>query len=209
VIHPDTELRQVDPEIGLGVHATRLIPRGTITWVLDALDQRIAAERLASLGKLYRPLIDRYAYLNGHGERILCWDIGRFMNHSCDANTISTGWDFDLAIRDIQPGEQVTNDYALLNLEESFRCACGAACCRGMVSSTPSDWDALTPLLDERVRNACSDGARVEQQLWPWVQSKRAVRRAFLNPRLALSVAEHRFGTEPVAIERTLASSGS
>lgn len=209
MIHPDTELRHVDHEIGLGVYATRLIPRGTITWVLDALDQRIAPERLASLGRLYRPLIDRYAYLNGHGERILCWDIGRFMNHSCDANTISTGWDFDLAIRDIQAGEQITNDYTLLNLEDSFPCACGAPGCRGTVSSRPCDWDALTPLLDERVREACSDAARVEQRLWPWVQQKRAVRRAFLNPRLALSVAEHRFDTGPVAIQRTLASSGS
>jgi hypothetical protein len=207
VIHPDSELRQVDPEIGLGVHATRLIPRGTITWVLDALDQRIAPERLESLGRLYRPLIDRYAYLNGRGERILCWDIGRFMNHACDANTISTGWDFDLAVRDIRAGEQITNDYALLNLEHAFRCACGADACRGTITSTPTDWDALTPQLDEHVRVACGDAARVAQPLWPWIQQKRAVRRAFIDPRRVRSVAEHRFDAMRGAA--TFASGGS
>lgn len=199
MIHPDTELREVDAEVGLGVFATRPIPRGTITWVLDELDQRITPERMARLGRLYRPLVDRYAYLNGHGERILCWDIGRFMNHSCEANTISTGWDFDLAIRDIAPGEQITNDYALLNLEESFACACGSARCRRRVTSTPADWEALTPGFDEDVRAACGDAAPLPQPLWPWVRDKRAVRRAFLNPRLALSVGEHRFdpGLDP------------
>jgi hypothetical protein len=201
VIHPDTELRLVDREIGLGVFATRRLPIGTITWALDALDQRIPQERLDSLGSLYRPLIDRYAYLNGRGERILCWDIGRFMNHSCDANSISTGWDFDLAIRDIEAGEQITNDYALLNLDHAFACACGAAGCRGVVSSTCEDWEELTPALDERVRAACAAAGRVEQPLWRWVRAKASVRRAFRDSRQVLSVAEHRFDAIPTRVE--------
>ena len=32
MIHPDTELRFISPEIGFGVFATKLIPQGTITW---------------------------------------------------------------------------------------------------------------------------------------------------------------------------------
>ncbi len=200
MIHPHTELREVDPQIGLGVFATRPLPRGTITWALDALDQRVDASRLRSLGRLYRPLIDRYAYLNGHGERILCWDIGRFMNHSCDANSISTGWDFDLAIRDIAAGEQITNDYALLNLDQRFECACGAPNCRGVVSSTPAEWEALTPGLDEQVRLASHAAGHVEQLLWPWVKSKQKVARAFRNPALVLSVSEHRFDSLPDAL---------
>lgn len=192
MIHPDTELRPAGPSIGLGVFATRPLPRGTITWALDDLDQRIPTDRLLSLGPLYRPLIDRYAYLNGHGDRILCWDIGRFMNHSCEANSISTGWDFDLAVRDIEAGEQITNDYALLNLEHAFECACGAPTCRGVVSSNGPEWDRVTPGLDALVRAACGDALGVPQALWPWVRSKASVRRAFRNPSLALSVAAHR-----------------
>lgn len=206
MIHPDTELRLADPVIGLGVFATRKIPCGTITWVLDALDQRIPPARLESLGRLYRPLIDRYAYLNGHGERVLCWDIGRFMNHSCDANTISTGWDFDLAIRDIEPGEQMTNDYTLLNLEEAFECACGSPRCRGTVESTRADWEALTPGFDEGVRAACVQARGLEQPLWAWVKNKTAIRRAFWNRQLVPSVAEHRFVGDQSRVENKLAT---
>lgn len=64
-------------------------------------------------------------------------------------------WDFDLAIGDIEPGEQLTNDYTLLNLEESFDCACGSSRCRGKVTSTLADWDALAPGFDEGVQWAC------------------------------------------------------
>jgi hypothetical protein len=206
VIHPDTELRPVHDDIGLGVFATRRIPRGTLTWVLDALDQRFDEDRIAGLGPRYRAIIDRYAYLNGHGQWILCWDIGRFMNHSCAANSISTGWDFDLAIRDIEAGEEITNDYALLNLDHSFACACGAPACRGTVSSTPEDWEALTSGLDDEVRNACGDAARAHQPLWPWVQAKASARRAFRNPRLACSVAEHRFDRQVTRSVRPAAS---
>lgn len=205
MIHPDTELRDAGPQVGLGVFATRRLPRGTILWALDALDQRIPAERLSQLGRLHRPLIDRYAYLNGHGDRILCWDFGRYMNHSCDANSISTGWDFDLAIRDIEAGEQITNDYALLNLDYAFACACGSPRCRGTVASTPGDWDALTPELDVKVRAACADAGRVDQVLWPLVHSKAEVRRAFRDPRKTPSVATHRFDS-PVATPLAMAA---
>jgi len=193
LIHPDTELRLAGHDVGLGVFATRRLPKGTITWALDALDQRITTQKLWSLGALYRPLIDRYAYLNGHGDRILCWDIGRFMNHSCEANSISTGWDFDIAIRDIEAGEQITNDYTLLNLDTTFECACESPSCRGLVSSTPADWEALTPELDVKVKAACGAAPKVEQKLWPWVGNKEAVEAAFRNPNITPSVAEHRF----------------
>ncbi len=193
MIHPDTELRDAGHDIGLGVFATKKLPRGTITWALDALDQRIPTQKLWSLGALYRPVIDRYAYLNGHGDRILCWDIGRFMNHSCGANSISTGWDFDIAIRDIEAGEQITNDYTLLNLDSSFECACGVPYCRGVVTSSPEDWDAITPTLDVRVRAACADAGKIDQPLWPWVENKEAVQAAFGDPTRTPSVADHRF----------------
>ena len=39
MIHPDTEIQFISEEIGYGVVAKKLIPRGTITWVLDALDR--------------------------------------------------------------------------------------------------------------------------------------------------------------------------
>ena len=50
MIHPDTELRFANPQIGLGVFATRfLIPKGTITWVRDQLDQALPPAAIAQL----------------------------------------------------------------------------------------------------------------------------------------------------------------
>jgi hypothetical protein len=45
LIHPDSELRFIDPAIGYGVFATSLIPKGTFTWVRDELDQIVEERR--------------------------------------------------------------------------------------------------------------------------------------------------------------------
>ena len=49
MIHPDTELQFINDKIGYGVVATKLIPKGSITWALDKLDAeaRALASRLA------------------------------------------------------------------------------------------------------------------------------------------------------------------
>jgi len=84
MIHPDTELRFAGEGIGLGVFATRRIPRGTIVWVLDELDQRFTLSAVRRHTLAYRRLLDRYGFLNGRGERVLCWDIARYVNHACE-----------------------------------------------------------------------------------------------------------------------------
>jgi hypothetical protein len=50
----------------------------------------------------------------------LCWDNGRFVNHSFNSNCFTTAYDFEIAIRDIYPGEQLTDDYGYLNIPEPF-----------------------------------------------------------------------------------------
>jgi hypothetical protein len=49
MIHPDTELRFINEKIGHGVVATKFIPKGTITWVLDKLDRVFTSIRTATL----------------------------------------------------------------------------------------------------------------------------------------------------------------
>lgn len=120
VIHPHTELRFINSEIGYGVVATRRIPKGTITWVLDKLDQVFKPEEIKEMGEVYTELIDTYAYRNSQGEFVLCWDNARCVNHSFNSNCLSTAYDFELAIRDIEVGEQLTDDYGYLNVSEPF-----------------------------------------------------------------------------------------
>jgi len=173
LIHPDSELRFVSPAIGYGLFATRLIPMGSITWAADPLDQIIAPARLATLPAMLSCHVHRYSYLNGRGDRILCWDHGRFVNHSCAAACLSPGFDFEIAVRDIQPGEEITDDYGTLNLEEPFECLCGSKHCRGRV--LPDDPMRHAPEWDALLARAFPALAKVEQPLWHLVTEKAAV----------------------------------
>jgi hypothetical protein len=147
MLHPHTELAFIDERIGYGVVATRRIPRGTITWVLDELDQRIPPHRVRRLTTLQRKHLDKYAFVDRDGNWVLCWDLGRYLNHSCDPSCVSL-YDFSMALRDIAPGEQLTDDYSALNLDETFACCCGTPLCRGQVG--PDDFPALRRQLGSR-----------------------------------------------------------
>jgi hypothetical protein len=121
MIHPHTQIGYISDEVGFGVIATQFIPAGTITWALDDLDQEFTPEQFEAMDSVYKNIIDIYCYRNKHGNFVLCWDNGRFVNHSFNANCLSTAYDFEIAIRDIQPGEQLTDDYGYLNITEPFR----------------------------------------------------------------------------------------
>jgi hypothetical protein len=121
MIHPKTELKFISSEIGYGVVATDFIPAGTITWVLDQLDREFSQLEFQTLDPVYQRILDIYSYRNNKGNMVLCWDNGRFVNHSFNSNCLTTAYDFELAIRDIRPGEQLTDDYGYLNLDNPFR----------------------------------------------------------------------------------------
>ncbi len=120
MIHPKTELKFISPEIGHGVIAKEFIPAGTITWVHDKLDREFTPAEVEHLEPLYQNIIDIYSYRNNKGNLVLCWDNGRFINHSFKSNCLSTAYDFEIAIRDIQPGEELTDDYGYLNVTSPF-----------------------------------------------------------------------------------------
>ncbi|EPR72061.1 hypothetical protein ADIWIN_2900 [Winogradskyella psychrotolerans RS-3] len=120
MIHPKTELKFISQEIGYGVVATEFIPAGTITWALDQLDREFTPEMFNAMDPIYKTILDTYSYRNNKGNFILCWDNGRFVNHSFYSNCLTTAYDFEIAIRDILPGEQLTDDYGYLNISEPF-----------------------------------------------------------------------------------------
>ncbi|TVY05393.1 SET domain-containing protein [Paenibacillus cremeus] len=122
MMHPHTELRYIDDKIGFGVFATRLIPKGTITWALDDLDQILDPEVVEALEEDRKKPVLKYSYRNQDGKYILCWDNGRYVNHSFHANCIGTAYEIEIAVRDIHPGEQLTDDYGSLNVDEPFEC---------------------------------------------------------------------------------------
>lgn len=102
MFHPSTEVRFIRQEIGLGVVATRRLPRGTVVWVGDPFDLSVSEAELDALHPLYQAALYRFSYRDQRGRWCLSWDHGRYVNHSCDANTLCGAHDFSVAIRDIE-----------------------------------------------------------------------------------------------------------
>jgi hypothetical protein len=161
MIHPDTILRHVSDEIGSGVYATRLIPRGTVVWAHDLLDRRFEAAELDRLPPGLRGIVERYAYVELDGSLVLCWDLGRYINHACDPTTIAIGTVMEVAARDIQPGEEITSEYGPDNYALSFECGCGAPRCRG--AGVGLDRAALWRRWDEEAAVALASAGGVDQ----------------------------------------------
>lgn len=120
MIHPNTEVRFIDEEVGYGVFAKVAIPRGTLTWVKDQLDREFSPEALLAFDVANREILDRYSYRNSKGHYVFCWDHTRFMNHSAEPNCLLTPYGFEIAVRDIAENEELTNDYGSLNIIEPF-----------------------------------------------------------------------------------------
>ncbi|RKG83521.1 SET domain-containing protein [Corallococcus terminator] len=100
---------------GLGLFAEERIPRGTVVWLYEAgLDLRFWPEDVEDMAPEARAFLARYAYCE-HDTLVLCGDHARFMNHSpeatCGNNPERTA---TLALRDIEPGEELTDNYATM-----------------------------------------------------------------------------------------------
>lgn len=163
MIHPSTELRFINEKIGFGVFATKFIPKGTIVWALDQFDQIIQPSILNKIDPNRRAIIQKYAYRNEKGQYVLCWDLGRYVNHSFHANCIGTAYNCEVAIRDIYPGEQLTDDYGTLNIEEPFECIKEEGTNRQIVY--PDDLLIYYKQWDQQVLDALTDFTQVEQPL--------------------------------------------
>ena len=170
MIHPDTELRKVDETIGYGVFATRPIPKGTILYVKDSLEIEVAPEQFEGMDSQYQMIVNWFSYIDEHGYRVISWDIAKYVNHHCESNSISTGYGFEIATRDIDAGEEITDEYGIFNIPEPLRCHCGSPNCRGLISK--QDWDVCGHLWDNCAKNALKYFGKVDQALLKFVNSE-------------------------------------
>ncbi len=120
MIHPDTEVRFIDQEVGYGVFAREFIPRGTVTWVRNQLDREFSPPELEAFDSANRETLDRYSYRNAKGHYVFCWDHARFMNHSAQPTCLLTPYGLEIAVRDIQADDELSNDYGCFNIIEPF-----------------------------------------------------------------------------------------
>jgi len=126
-INPITEYAYVKRSgiHGLGLFAKKLIPKGTIWWHARPQDVLIITRHqfLTLVNSHKSPLMKDYIHTlltYSYYEReldalIFCLDDSRFVNHSFDANSGPSKDENGfcaVAQRDIQPGEEITEDYS-------------------------------------------------------------------------------------------------
>lgn len=162
-MHPDTEIQFVSEQVGVGVFATKLIPKGTIVWIKDELDLMLTEEFVESLGDLQKADVYKYAYLDTDSLYVLHWDHAKYMNHSFNPNCVDTAYNFQMAARDILPGEQVTCDYGILGNDEDFECIPEEGTSRTKV--TANDYLTYYEEWDKRARETFKFFNAVEQPL--------------------------------------------
>lgn len=163
MMHPATVVRIVNEQVGYGVFATDFIPLGSMVFVKDMFDVEISPVQFQALSEQYKSILKKYGYIDPLGNYILSWDHGKYVNHCCHPNTLTTGYGFEIAIKDIYPGEEVTDEYGLLNLEEDFSLYCNKDGCRGTLRK--SDWSLSVDRWDRQVQHALNHLLHVEQPL--------------------------------------------
>lgn len=164
MIHPSTEVRKVSDQVGYGVYATAFIPAGTIVYVQDPYELVISEAEYNALPEIMKGPADIYSYIDQEGNRIISWDLAKYVNHCCNPNTISTGYGFEIAIRDIYPGDEITDEYAIFNLDKPMELVCAGRGCRRTLN--PEDFDSLYPVWDAQIREALDRSLSLTQPLW-------------------------------------------
>jgi len=130
-INPIDEYTEVRPSKihGMGLFAKKLIPKGTIWWHARPEDVLIIAKNqfLTLDNSIKSPLMDRFMKIlltYSYYERdldalVLCLDNSRFVNHSVNSNSGPPKDEnifSSVALKDIQPGEEITEDYSKYTL---------------------------------------------------------------------------------------------
>lgn len=105
---------------GTGLFADEFIPKGTIIWRFDErVDRLIDREAVETLPEPAKSHIYRYCGLLENGKYLQTGDNDRYINHSDAPNTVSRPFLEDLtAARDIQAGEEITEDYRVFDFSE-------------------------------------------------------------------------------------------
>ncbi len=119
---PDVKVKKSSIH-GTGVFAARNFKKGEVVvpwnYVKKLPEREIADLPEEELHYLMRLDDDTFAVVGSPA---------RYVNHSCDANTVTRDG-ADVAARDIAEGEEITADYRTEECQVGFRCSCGTEHC--------------------------------------------------------------------------------
>jgi uncharacterized protein len=163
MLHPHTELRFINDQIGYGIFASRLIPKGTVIWVQDDFDRVFTEAEVKALAPVYRLILEKYCFRDNLGRWIFCWDNTRYINHSFFPTCITTPYRFEIAVTDILPGREITNDYGFFNIIEPLDCFPEPGCER--TRAMPDDLLRYGDRWDRQLAEAFLYFNKIEQPL--------------------------------------------
>ena len=136
-IHP--ALYVSESRVGKGLFTRSLLKKGdVITNWAPLWEQRMCrkdAFKHSRAGNHYIMQADDNSYFVS-----LQPDQADYINHSCEPNIGLNGLTEFVAMRDIEPGEEITFDYAISESDPwwTMRCECGRPSCRKLIRGT--DW---------------------------------------------------------------------
>lgn len=145
---------------GRGVYATCFIPKDEriIEYVGELIDKKESERRGNSQHEKSLKTGDAAVYIftlsrNYDLDGNVPWNTARLINHSCDPNCeawIEGRRIFIHALRDINPGEELSFDYGFdVDCYEDHPCRCGKPECVGYIVSR-SQWTELQDLLHRK-----------------------------------------------------------
>jgi uncharacterized protein len=110
---------------GLGCFADEDIIKGQLVWRLDpGIDLTFKSSEYENFPDSFKEFLKVYAYSpidDSEKCYILCADHARHMNHSEDPNLMETSEGYNVAIRDIKKGEELTCNYKQFDQEASIK----------------------------------------------------------------------------------------
>lgn len=121
---------------GKGLHSSKKIAKGDKIGIIHGKVEIIKkwTPKLSSISPNWIG-IGRYSWINTINSPF------RYINHSCDPNTLIVGKRTVLAIKPINSNEEVTMDYSFTESDSGWcieKCACGSKNCRGYIGPITS-----------------------------------------------------------------------
>lgn len=121
---------------GKGLHSNKKISKGEKVGLIHGKIEIIKewTPKLSSISPNWIG-IGRYSWINTINSPF------RYINHSCDPNTIITGKRTVIAIKPINKDDEVTMDYSLTESDSGWfieKCGCGRKTCRKFIGPITS-----------------------------------------------------------------------
>ncbi len=208
-MNPKLEVRKTD-KYGNGIFAQKSIKKNEMLFVMGGYiltieDDNELRGKVADKGIE----ISDYFFIGPRKPSDLDRMPEHYVNHSCSPNAGFKGQIFMVAIKKIQPGEEITFDYAMVmypdersNSYFKMKCLCGSKNCRGYI--TEDDWELpdlqkryngyfqwfIQDKLDRGIikktasRGIQPDAYKLMPPPWEKRKSGKTGKHSFLNPKL-------------------------